>query len=744
MPREGRRRRLPRLELRPRRAPRRAPGRRRGRAAVARGHGPARRRRGRSCPAASPTATTCAPARSRASARSWAPSASTPRAAACVLGICNGFQVLTEAGLLPGALRRNATLRFEHRWVRLSVERRDTPFTRAVPDGRDAAHADRPRRGLLLAARRRPRRARGGRAGCSSATRRRRAIRTARARHRRRHRRARPRVRADAASRARVARRCSARTTACCCIRSLVESAGARGRRPPRDRSARPTGRSNPRTRSASPARPDRRRARRRSTSASAATRTTSSWPCSASCGASTARTRARARCCATLPTSGDGRARRTGRERRRGAHRRWAGGRVQARVAQPSERGRAVPGRRDRASAASCATSSRWARGRSRCSTRSSSAGPTTTRRATWCAASSAASAATATASACPTVGGELIFDPTLHRQPAGQRDVRRAPARGPDRSRRRADARLRWPCSSARRPGATASAAPRCSPARTFDEGSAAMRPSVQIGDPFAGKLLIEASLELVERGLVEGLQDLGAAGLTCATSEMADRGGTGMRIDLGAVPRREDGHGAVRGDDQRVAGADARRRRVRSGSTRCSRCAGAGTCPPRSSARSPTTATSSSSTAARELARIPARALTSDVRSRSRTWRRRPQRRRAAPAPGETPLPHDGLPERGMDPGAVLEALLGHPNLGSRAWVTTQYDQTVGTDTVEGCDRAAAVLRIKGTTQGAGHRDRLAAGRRRCTTRRSARRWRSPSARATSPSPARGRSA
>ncbi|HUR16732.1 MAG TPA: phosphoribosylformylglycinamidine synthase subunit PurQ [Candidatus Limnocylindrales bacterium] len=52
-----------------------------------------------------------------------------------VLGICNGFQVLTEAGLLPGALRRNDTLRFEHRWVRLSVARHDTPFTWAVPHG---------------------------------------------------------------------------------------------------------------------------------------------------------------------------------------------------------------------------------------------------------------------------------------------------------------------------------------------------------------------------------------------------------------------------------------------------------------------------------------------------------------------------------------------------------------------------------------------------------------------------------
>lgn len=51
-----------------------------------------------------------------------------------VLGICNGFQVLTEARLLPGVLRRNTSLRFEHRWVRLGVERRDTAFTHAVPD----------------------------------------------------------------------------------------------------------------------------------------------------------------------------------------------------------------------------------------------------------------------------------------------------------------------------------------------------------------------------------------------------------------------------------------------------------------------------------------------------------------------------------------------------------------------------------------------------------------------------------
>ena len=73
------------------------------------------------------------------------------------------------------------------------------------------------------------------------------------------------------------------------------------------------------------------------------------------------------------------------------------------------------------------------------------------------------------------------------------------------------------------------------------TFGEESGAKRPTVQVGDPFAEKLLIEASLELIERGLVEGLQDLGAAGITCAVSETADRAGTGIVVDLDAIPRR-----------------------------------------------------------------------------------------------------------------------------------------------------------------------------------------------------------
>jgi phosphoribosylformylglycinamidine synthase len=76
------------------------------------------------------------------------------------------------------------------------------------------------------------------------------------------------------------------------------------------------------------------------------------------------------------------------------------------------------------------------------------------------------------------------------------------------------------------------------------TFDETSEERRPTVQVGDPFREKLLIEACLELMATGDVVGIQDMGAAGLTCSSCEMASRGGTGIELDLGRVPRREEG--------------------------------------------------------------------------------------------------------------------------------------------------------------------------------------------------------
>ncbi|TVR17850.1 MAG: phosphoribosylformylglycinamidine synthase subunit PurL [Balneolaceae bacterium] len=71
-----------------------------------------------------------------------------------------------------------------------------------------------------------------------------------------------------------------------------------------------------------------------------------------------------------------------------------------------------------------------------------------------------------------------------------------------------------------------------------------SEAKRPSVQVGDPFTEKLLLEASLEALKTGAVVGMQDMGAAGIACSTSEMTAKGGQGMKVDLDKVPAREDG--------------------------------------------------------------------------------------------------------------------------------------------------------------------------------------------------------
>ena len=78
-------------------------------------------------------------------------------------------------------------------------------------------------------------------------------------------------------------------------------------------------------------------------------------------------------------------------------------------------------------------------------------------------------------------------------------------------------------------------------------FSESTASMRPTVQVGDPFTEKLLLEACLEVMQTGAVVGIQDMGAAGLTCSSFEMASRAGTGIEMDLDRVPQREEGMSA-----------------------------------------------------------------------------------------------------------------------------------------------------------------------------------------------------
>ena len=93
-----------------------------------------------------------------------------------------------------------------------------------------------------------------------------------------------------------------------------------------------------------------------------------------------------------------------------------------------------------------------------------------------------------------------------------------------------------------SAPRPAATASTA-RPWPAADFSEDSEEKRPTVQVGDPFTEKLLIEACLELMASDAIVAIQDMGAAGLTSSSVEMASKGGVGIELDMNAVPCRED---------------------------------------------------------------------------------------------------------------------------------------------------------------------------------------------------------
>jgi phosphoribosylformylglycinamidine synthase II len=309
------------------------------------------------------------------------------------------------------------------------------------------------------------------------------------------------------------------------------------------------------------------------------------------------------------------------------------------------------------------------------------------------------------------PTVGGELVFDPSYADNPLvnvmaigvlEERHLTRAAAPGPG--------NLAVLFGSATGRDGIGGASVLAS--ATFTDDDPSKRPSVQVGDPFAEKLLIEASLELIERGLVEGLQDLGAAGITCATSETADRAGTGILVNLDAIPRREPGlepFEVMISESQERMLAIVRPERFDDVAEVCARwglpCASIGLVTDDGHVTvvaGVPGAAGQASDAVVTLARIPAAALTSDAIVHERLAAP-PERRRLAPAPGAPVAASDQLPERGMDPGAVLLALLGSANLASRRAVFEQYDSTVGASTAAGPGRGAAVLRVVGTCKG-----------------------------------------
>ncbi|MDQ1709598.1 MAG: phosphoribosylformylglycinamidine synthase subunit PurL [Frankiaceae bacterium] len=139
------------------------------------------------------------------------------------------------------------------------------------------------------------------------------------------------------------------------------------------------------------------------------------------------------------------------------------------------------------------------------------------------------------------PNVGGELVFDPTYQGNPLlnalcvgvlKHEQLQLAKATGPGNVVVLIGAKT----------GRDGIGGVSVLASATFDDGKDAKRPSVQVGDPFTEKLLIECCLEIFDRGLVTGIQDLGGAGLTCGLSELSSHGGSGLLVELDAVPLRE----------------------------------------------------------------------------------------------------------------------------------------------------------------------------------------------------------
>ena len=227
-------------------------------------------------------------------------------------------------------------------------------------------------------------------------------------------------------------------------------------------------------------------------------------------------------------------------------------------------------------------------------------------------------------------------------------------------------------------------------------FSEASEAKRPNVQVGDPFLEKLLLEACLEAMLTGAIVGIQDMGAAGLTCSTCEMGGRGGVGIEIELDRVPQRETGMTpyeimlsesqermllvAQKGREHEVFrvfekwGLDA----VEVGSV-----------------------TTDNKLRVLEhgkvVAEIPNSALTDEA-----PVYKRPLARWEPPVPREMPEHIKFGPASELT--ATLQQLLASPNICGKRWVWQQYDHMVQTNTVEGPGAGdGGVIRIKGSQRG-----------------------------------------
>ncbi|MEO1602151.1 MAG: phosphoribosylformylglycinamidine synthase subunit PurL, partial [Pseudomonadota bacterium] len=217
-------------------------------------------------------------------------------------------------------------------------------------------------------------------------------------------------------------------------------------------------------------------------------------------------------------------------------------------------------------------------------------------------------------------------------------------------------------------------------------FGEATEAKRPTVQVGDPFTEKRLLEACLELMASGAVISIQDMGAAGLTCSAVEMGDKGNLGVTLDLDAVPCRE---ARMTAYEMMLSESQERMLMVLRPEKEAEARAifdkwdldfavvGETTPEDRFVVRHRGTV----------MADLPLKALSGEAPEYNRPWVETP-----------APAPLTAAPE--IDPAEALLTLMSRPNFCSRAWVWEQYDHMVMADTVVRPGSDAAVVRVHGT--------------------------------------------
>ena len=229
-------------------------------------------------------------------------------------------------------------------------------------------------------------------------------------------------------------------------------------------------------------------------------------------------------------------------------------------------------------------------------------------------------------------------------------------------------------------------------------FDEAAEEKRPTVQVGDPFMEKLLFEACLELMSTDALVAIQDMGAAGLTCSTSELAARGGTGIAIDIAGVPQREKGMTPYEimlseSQERMLLVAKAGRESLVEAifdkwdlhAVKIGKVTSDGMLRVRAAGQA--------GQDGKEVAVVPCRALVEDGPIYERPMERPSYLDKTAQ------FDLSSVPEPD-DPGDVLERLIASHGLANKHWIFQQYDHMVQSNTIVLPGSDAGVIRLKGT--------------------------------------------